>query len=410
MLISKKNNKGFTLVEVIVSMLVLSIVISSVLTAFSLSAKSNAKTEKLQSAESLMEDLMELAGAVQDSEKYVDTCISVFPTGTKESPQDVSATEKKWPITGIKKGSFTYDVDITINTAPVDYETMNNEEVLSFGESDKATVLIDASVNSYLLGGHSENTYDKMAIDYFEMLRNDKINADNALLSEGAETTPPVEEDTIRALIDRDVYLEATETPSGKVLLTGYFSYELGGSLDIGGVSRVIEHQFFPAQEFSRPGTGTAGDEELGRVYLLFSPFSGENRGATGNYDVRIWDTTGELLDADIYIIYQESSIQSITGASGEVLLGQSLAERYFGQDEKKVDVSFAKRGASERSPKRVDLYSPTQITCGSVLNVSSHGEQMIPESLKERVHEITIEIKDSDGTVLATETLASLQ
>ena len=45
-MITKKNNKGFTLVEVIVSMLVLSIVISSVLTAFSLSAKANAKTKK----------------------------------------------------------------------------------------------------------------------------------------------------------------------------------------------------------------------------------------------------------------------------------------------------------------------------------------------------------------------------
>ena len=61
MRIRKNKNKGFTLVEVIGSMLVLSITISSVLTAFSLSAKSNAKTKRIQGAESLMEDLLELA-------------------------------------------------------------------------------------------------------------------------------------------------------------------------------------------------------------------------------------------------------------------------------------------------------------------------------------------------------------
>ena len=84
-MINKKNNKGFTLVEVIVSMLVLSIVISSVLTAFSLSAKANARTKKVQSAESLMEDLQELANAVKDSSQYVSTCETLYGTSATET-------------------------------------------------------------------------------------------------------------------------------------------------------------------------------------------------------------------------------------------------------------------------------------------------------------------------------------
>ena len=427
MLISKKNNKGFSLVEVIVSMLVLSIVISSVLTAFSLSAKSNAKTEKAQSAESLMEDLQELAGAVQDSSRFTDSCVSIFPGSSKTVTQALSVTPpvqtvEKTTISNVKKGSYTYSVDITIDTEPSDYEDMNDVEVLTFGESGKATILIDASENGNKLYGYSENWCDAMAVNRFVTLRNDKIRIDNAALAEGEEETAeinpddPTETAAIRALIDRDVYLEAIETPTGKVQLTGYFSYQLGGddtTLDIGGASRVWEYPFFPAQEFSKPGTGTVGDEELGKIYLLFSPFVSENRTATGNYDVRIWDDTQQLLDTDIFIVYQESSIQSIDPSSpgGTALLGQSLAERYPATDvSKKVDVSFAKRGASEKPPKRVDLYSPAGITCGSFATVNAHSNQMIPQDQEIRVHTITIEIKDSDGVVLATDTVTSLQ
>ena len=425
MLISKKNNKGFSLVEVIVSMLVLSIVISSVLTAFSLSAKSNAKTQKAQSAESLMEDLQELAGAVQDSSRFVGTCETMFHV-VAPTPQVLSSTQSLYKLTGISKGSFSYDVDITIDTEPSDYEDMNDIEVLTFGESGKATILIDASENGNKLYGYSENWCDAMAVNRFITLRNDKINADNALLAEGETPTEPLNPDdatdkqTVRVLIDRDVYLEVIETPTGKVQLTGYFSYQLGGddtSFDIGGASRIWEYPFFPAQEFSKPGTGTEGDEELGRIYLLFSPFVSENRTATGNYDVRIWDDTQRLLDTDIFIVYQESSIQSIDPSSpgGTALLGQSLAERYPETDvTKKVDVSFAKRGELAEKPPHdpncVNLYSPAKIVCGSFATVNAHSNQMIPQDQEIRVHTITIEIKDSDGVVLATDTVTSLQ
>ncbi len=427
MLISKKNNKGFSLVEVIVSMLVLSIVISSVLTAFSLSAKSNAKTEKMQSAESLMEDLQELAGAVQDSSRYTDNCLSVFPGSSKTVTQALSVTPpvqtvEKTTISNVKKGSFTYSVDVTIDTEPTDYNAVNNVDVLSFGESGKATVLIDASTKGNILPGYTENTHDVMAVNHFVTLRNSKINADNALLAEGETETPLLDPNsaadtaTIRSLIDRDVYLEAVETPEGKVQLTGYFSYQLGGddtTFDIGGANRVWEDTFFPAQEFNKPGTGTAGNEELGKIYLLFSPFASENRTAAFNYDVRIWDDTQQLLDTDIFIVYQESSVQSIDPSSpgGAALLGQNLSERFPASDTAKaVDVCFAKRGASEKPPKRVDLYSPAIVSCGSFASVHTHSNRMIPESPDIRVHTITIEIKDSDGVVLATDTVTSLQ
>ncbi len=425
MLISKKNNKGFSLVEVIVSMLVLSIVISSVLTAFSLSAKSNAKTQKAQSAESLMEDLQELAGAVRDSSKYADSCVSFLPMGAyKTVTQALSATEtvEKTTISNVKKGSYTYSVDITIDTKPTEYTGVNTTDVLSFGESDKAAILIDASTNGNCLPGYTENTHDEMAVNYFLTLRNNKIMDDNALLEEDETPTPlldpddPTDKGTIRALIDRDVYLEAVETPTGKVQLTGYFSYELTGdddTFDIGGASRVWEDPFFPAQEFSKPGTGTTGDQELGKIYLLFSPFTSENRTAAGNYDVRIWDDTQQLLDTDIFIVYQESSVQSIDPSSpgGATLLGQSLEQRFPSSDATKaVDVSFAKRGASEKPPKRVDLYSPSIVSCGSFASVNTHSNRMISESQEIRVHTITIEIKDSDGVTLASNTITSLQ
>lgn len=403
MLISKKNNKGFSLVEVIVSMLVLSIVISSVLTAFSLSAKSNARTQKTQSAESLMEDLQELAGAVQDSSRFAGTCATMFGVETP-TPQVLSSTQSLYELTGISKGSYSYDVDITIDTEPADYTGVNTTDVLSFGESDKATVLINASANADLLAGYSEYREDTEAINYFVNFRNDKIDADNAALPEGEEETPHVTADDIRGLVDRAVCLEAKETPTGKMQLACYFSYQLDASIDIGGVSRVKEEPIIPAQEFNKPGTGVPGEQELGRVYLLFSPFNSTSRGTVGNYDVRIWDATGQLLDADIYIVYQESAAEDV----GDVL-DKSLDERFTGETGK-VFVSFDKRGTSGSKPKRVDLYSATEIECSPTLNVTVHSKKMIPSKPQMRVHTITIEIKDSDGVVLATDTVTSLQ
>ena len=63
----KKQNQGFTLVEVVVSMLVLSIISVTILTAFTQAAKANTKSRKVQDAEKVLinfSEYLEAGGAI----------------------------------------------------------------------------------------------------------------------------------------------------------------------------------------------------------------------------------------------------------------------------------------------------------------------------------------------------------
>lgn len=423
-MITKKNNKGFTLVEVIVSMLVLSIVISSVLTAFSLSAKANAKTKKVQNAESLMEDLLELASAVKDSSEYADKVAALFG-GSKTVTQALSDTApiqtvEKCTVSGINKGSFSYNVEIVRDTEPAAYNDMNTTSVINFGATGSKSVLINASTKGTLfMPGDTENGYDKMALDEFVDMRNSKIRTDNLALAPGATPTPeidmnlmaPADYETaineIKAEIDRDVYLETVLKPSGKMELVAYFSYEASADIEfLDGVNRKLEYPFFYSGEFNKASDTMAGAEKIERVYLLYSPAEShwETSYLGADYDIRIYDEQA-LLAADVFIVCQEESTQTINS----ILAGKDLSTR-FNDATQNVKVSFAKRGASEKSPARVDLYCPAEITCGVLTNVTAHNHQMIAEGESIRVQELTITIKDSDGNQVASDVVACLQ
>ncbi len=422
-MITKKNNKGFTLVEVIVSMLVLSIVISSVLTAFSLSAKANAKTKKVQSAESLMEDLLELAGAVKDSSEYADKVAGLFGGSRGASTWEDSNTVEKCTVSGINKGSFSYNVEIVRDTEPDEYNIMNTTSVVSFGATGSKSVLINASTKGTLfLETDTENGYDKMALDEFIEMRNSKIRTDNLALGPTATPTPEIDINVmtdaeytaavneIKSKIDRDVYLETVLRPSGKMELLAYFSYEAHTSLDLEDTAtRKIEYQFFSSGEFNKASDTAPGAEKLDRVYLLYSPaetpWESSITDASMSYDIRIYDEQA-LLAADVFVVCQEAS-----ATIDSSLAGKKLDERF--ESAPSISVSFAKRGEGvvAKSPARVDLYCPAEITFASgVSNVSAHSHQMIAEDEEIRVQELTITVKDSDGNTVATDVVACLQ
>ena len=409
MLISKKNNKGFSLVEVIVSMLVLSIVISSVLTAFSLSAKANAKTKKVQSAESLMEDLQELAGAVKDSSQYVSTCETLYGTSATETQTWTEAVPVEKFEFDVNKGSYTFKVEVIRDTKPADYTNMNNKQVLTFGESGSNAVMIDASTkgNVFVLG-EEENGYDAMALETFATLHQDKINEENAALDpDDPLVTPAVAktEDEIKGLIDRDVLLETVAIGEEKMQLVAYFSYTVADSLDLpDGESRQINMEFFRTAEYHKPDSAVAGAQKLDRVYVLYSPCAWEDTTGVTNQDVRIVDAC-ERLGADVYLVYQEAgSVQSINST----LVNTSLDSRFSG---KSLKVSFGRNGDTiQTKPYRVDLYSPTEIIWSSVDNVTLHQKELVAKKNELRVQTIMINITDSDGIQLASEEIACLQ
>lgn len=414
MLISKKNNKGFSLVEVIVSMLVLSIVIGSVLTAFSLSAKSNAKTKKLQAAESMMEDLLELAGAVKDSSKYAETCAATF-MGTKSTLPSSISTVENYKISGVQKGSYSFDIEISRDTQPAEYVNMNNEEVISFGASGGHSVLIDASREGNRFDPtnplDTENGYDAMARNTFITLHKNEIDSRNVTRAE--DPLDKMEDTDITALIDRDVLLMTEAVGTDKMQLAAYFTYKVpdddiedddAGFILPVGTERYMFYEIFRSAEYDKADSPAAGAEKLDKVYVLFSPCAWENISLSNNVDVRIWDPDS-LLGADVFLISQEDTAKTV-----DAMKDFNWAARF--DSSKDIKVSFRKYDESDaKAPYRVDLYCPaTLLGVETLSGVTAHSGKLIPEAADIRVEELTITIKDSAGNVLASDSIACLQ
>ncbi len=107
------ENKGFTLVEVIVGMLMLAIVIVSVLTAFASAARNTVFSKKEQSAKTLAANLMEYVKA--GGEDYT----GIFG-GTKE--EATPGNEAVSVLRGVPEGFYTFDVELEKNFDVVEYD------------------------------------------------------------------------------------------------------------------------------------------------------------------------------------------------------------------------------------------------------------------------------------------------
>ena len=106
-----KQNEGFTLVEVIVAMLVLTIIIVSVLSAFSSAAKNSLATKKARSAEVLAANVLEYAKAGGEN-------FALIFGGTEES----GTGSEHVVLRGVSEGFFSYDVEIEKDYDVVEYD------------------------------------------------------------------------------------------------------------------------------------------------------------------------------------------------------------------------------------------------------------------------------------------------
>lgn len=425
MLIRRKKNKGFTLVEVIVSMLVLSITIVSVLTAFSLSAKSNTQTKKIQSAESLMEDLVEYTTAYTkdlDPEKSLKD-IGFFagvPYGSCVTNQELSDTQMVEITTynDVQKGFYKYKVEVTRDTKPDDYTNLNNHSVVSFGATGSNTALIDASLKGNDLmdaDGNSVannvNDYDEMALDLFWSMhctQLDYLDAQAALVTPIPTATPtPLPKPTkeqVRDIIDREILLEAVSPATDKIQLKVYMVYKLTkNATDFplpDGMSRELKINFYTSAIFDAASVTTAGAQKLDQIYLLYSPWTEEELGGSRNVDIRISDSYG-VLGADIYLVYQETADSAPAVSS---VHNSSLANR-FGTTKLYVHV--------DDSPQRVDLYSSVGIERGGSASgdIQAYNNTLVSTSQELRVQQMTIKVIDPEtNQELASTTMACLR
>lgn len=413
MLIRKKKNEGFTLVEVIVSMLVLSITIVSVLSAFSTAAKSNTRAKKMQGAESLLENLLEYTkanarrfGSGEDMVTlglYRDiflmdggTVITAF-----SDTNDVEVSE----FTGVKEGLYDYTFRITRNRKPADYntESLNEHKVISFGETGSKTVVINASVPDY----------DKDALDLFLAMNKEKVEQHNLaveaekLVNPTPTMTPMTEltQTEMEQKLKRELWLETSQPKPDKVQLRAYMVYTVPDDLPLpDGAERQIKTEFFASGEFDRSGGVSEASDRLRQIYVLYTPSSVAK--GLAESDIRILDKEGQL-DANLFLAYQMSGLEAVDAA-----VSKDLGGRYTSSE--RIRVSF-QDSTVLYEPLRLGLYcsSALSIVGAEPSTVKKEVNSLVAGSEECRVVTVNIEVIDpATGKVLTgtKEPVACLQ
>lgn len=412
-MIRKKKNEGFTLVEVIVSMLVLSITIVSVLSAFSTAAKSNTRTKKMQGAETLLENLLEYTKANAkgfDSEKdldelglYTDLFLMDGCTVTTKfsDTNDVEVSE----LAGVKEGLYGYTVRITRDRKPDAYntESLNDHKVISFGETGSKTVVINASVPDY----------DKDALDLFLAMNKEKVEQHNLaveaekLVNPTPTMTPMTEltQTEMEQKLKRELWLETSQPKPDKVQLRAYMVYTVPDDLPLpDGAERQIKTEFFASGEFDRSGGVSEASDRLRQIYVLYTPSSVAE--GLAESDIRILDKEGQL-DANLFLAYQMSGLEAVDAA-----VSKDLGGRYTSSE--RIRVSF-QDSTVLYEPLRLGLYcsSALSIVGAEPSTVKKEVNSLVAGSEECRVVTVNIEVIDpATGKVLAgtKEPVACLQ
>ncbi len=444
MLGRKLKNSGMTLVEVLVSMLVLSIAAVTVISAFSMAAQVNTKAKKQQGTAALMENMLEYAEAGGEDYAgwfggdYTDLTPVVTPApGVTPTPQTLKIEE----LQNVQSGLLNYTVKITTDTAPTKYNNgvggvnlLNDFNVIQFGGSDSNAILIDATSSSY----------DEMAKAVFYGLH------EQAIIEHDAEEIAEAEEDEdyvaqlwqgtseqktdteVMKTLDREIWIQsqAEGGSADKFRLVAYMAYKTDGSvhmpdtIDTGTYTYQVPLCY--SEVFDSEASAEASPKHLGQIYLLYSEQSPDLKVLTEdvNVDVRIWDP-GQVLTVNMYIVKQATNGKQVfdptTGELTSAFTGAVTNggfDQYFSGADEKVIISCEVPNAlisTVQSPKSAEIYSPLTVklkdgACDTN-KVTAKSKDLVAESDEIRVVTVKIEIIDPDtGNVLAEEEVTRLQ
>ena len=431
MLIKKENNRGFTLVEVIVSMLVLSITIVSVLSAFVYASKSNALTKKMQASEALLEDLEEYTDAYSksfDPEKGMDELASsmglytsVFSGSSCSVTTPFSDTNdvEVSTLTGVTKGSNSFTVRITRDRTPDEYlpavpgstGSVNTAGSIVFGETGSKTILInvdmdtfDESVRNIFHSLHATAVANFNAAQDVLEAKGDSFESDKSVMGESE----------LNSHIQRVLRYELVH-PDGnseKVVLQGTAVYTLDSNAVYleADASNTWQQVFYTSDEFDSLSSSNASPEHLKQIYIIYEESNYTKE--TPTTKVYLLDKTNQLpttntgsLDANVFFVCQKNSLTDLNTAVNETL------GSYFGTEKLTVGVS----DGGSVTPTRAELYCSAGINVMGLrpTTVEVYDNRLVAKNDNLRLITINIEVLDPDtGTVLAStkEPIACLQ
>lgn len=440
MLGRKLKNSGMTLVEVLVSMFVLSIAAVTVITAFSMAAQVNTKAKRQQGAEALMENMLEYAEAggtdfkgwfLVDDDDYDNLTPEVTPApGVTPTPQTV----KKEELRNMESGHLKYTVKITTDTAPAKYNSgtsgntwLNDFSVIQFGGSDSNAILIDATGSNY----------DDQAVAVFYSMHQNAIiqhDAEELALAEEDEegdyepdlwqgTDKEKSEDDISDSLDREIWIQSKQDglSADKFRLVAHMSYTFNGTAEMPDSADLTYEIPLCYSEVFDKDTGAEDQKHLNQIYVMYSAETTGNN--SEGVDVRIWDPT-QVLTVNLYAIKQATNGKDVINpVDGELTSDFKNAvkngnlDAYYSGGAGNIVVSCRVPETTEnKTPKSVTIYSPSTIDLKSGeyedTQVTTKDKDLVAEGDEVRVVTITIEIIDPDtgNRILTPETVTRLQ
>ncbi len=409
MLKKKINNGGMTLIEVLVSMLVLSIAVVTVMSAFSMATKVNTKSKKNQSVESLMENLLEYAQA-GGTDYETDFLASGGDYST--STVDEVTTET---LTKVEQGFNTYKVTVVTDENPSDYDKgkLNQFNALTFGGPDNNTILIDASLKSNDTDGNDISNLDEAAYEYYYSLYQMALTEHNVNYPEDLWEEDGTEYDTLRLLTDRELWLVTDYIDSDRYMLKAYMKYKLDSAwsrfpetedADEDEEMRSFEVMFYMSDTFYRHSSGHE-DEELNQIYVLYSDVTPENYGE--GVDIRILDM-GAGMDVSVFLMKQKTTSKSKNIIAGATEMRDTLDS----DDIREIVVSFRDTDTNASlCPYATRIYSSAEVSTQFGTNVTEKEYEVVTKDTEIRVITVTFNIYDiASGDLVESRTITRLQ
>ncbi len=283
-----KNQKGFSLVEVIIAMVVLAIIAVPICHAFVTAARTNGKARKQASANAVAENVMEGINAYSYEElvrQFAEVPVGEFlisencdaksvVSGWTNPEGTIAGNTMIYQISGIDEDVYTFDVKITVDASPyiagVDEEAGFNDQELTV-------------ITNY----NPEKDY------MFAQTKEEEILAYQTLAARSGSYSASDFEGKVKRTIR--IVIDAEEEPQ-TVYVTNTIVYEYVGSEGwLTGTDAVYTKTYGTSQYI--------GDELLRNAYICYVP-NYASRMATPTMDEIIIENP-ENVEANFFLIKQ---------------------------------------------------------------------------------------------------------
>lgn len=444
------NNRGTSLVELIVCLLVISIAFTPLLMSFSNSMKVNKRANDEFHAETVAENVMEAVKAIGHSGTKLETLFE------KQYGTDPGAIWDKdndtLSILKVTEGSTDYQVDVVFDDVyggnsegaePTPVVKKPNEyqfaDMSAF--SDETSAMIFPGIGGLDFDSTAINSFWEDNVNYMALRWNEDYSgvwssylaAHDAWAAAGA-TGPeprflsfgdynaghtaadfcqpdPAAYNTltiaqIKDLVTRTITVTIRESQSTtrKDANNKYiYEYTLDASIkyilnNSGGIGVCANPSAYPTWEKEYSGF-CAGDkhDSLKSLFLMYSPF---------NIPVENKDlTTGAILSTDIKLTNSsgtanESVLIDAAGVTQPIdfyIALQTVADNPVFPASELMPVDLISTGAI------ITLYSQAPISVKSGTAMATKNQLLKDIAAKSRIYNVTVTVKDSEGNVLAT-------